>query len=238
MQSLRYLACGGQTEVATIAENLAAVRERIARATQRSGRTGEDVALIVVTKTIDVPRIREAVLAGATDLGENYVQEAAAKQEAIGPGVRWHFIGHLQRNKARQAVGMFTTIQSVDSLALAEEIGRRALACGAPADVLIEVNLAGEATKFGVAPEDALSVARRIGEVAGVRLQGFMGMAPFVEDPKVTRPYFARLRELWDKLPEEQRRWLSMGMSLDFEVAIEEGSNMVRIGTAVFGPRG
>jgi pyridoxal phosphate enzyme (YggS family) len=223
--------------VTSIAESLAAVRERIARAAERSGRSRNDVTLIVVTKTVDVPRIREAVLAGATDLGENYVQEAAAKQEAVGPGPRWHFIGHLQRNKARHAVGLFATIQSVDSLALAEEIGRRALARGAPVDVLIEVNLASETTKFGVASEDALPFAGQVASVAGVRLQGFMGMAPFVDDPRVTGPHFARLRELWDKLPEEQRRWLSMGMSLDFEVAIEEGSNMVRIGTAVFGPR-
>ncbi|MBI2844163.1 MAG: YggS family pyridoxal phosphate-dependent enzyme [Armatimonadetes bacterium] len=224
--------------MATISENLETVHERIARAALGSGRKPEDVTLIVVTKTVGVPRIREAISAGATDLGENYVQEAAEKWQAIGSAVRWHFIGHLQRNKAKDAVRMFTTIQSVDSIRLAEEIGKRAAAIGKVADILIEVNLAGEGTKFGVLPEDALDFAARVSSVAGTRLQGFMGMAPFVEDPENARPYFARMKELWDKLPEEQRHWLSMGMSHDFEIAIEEGSNMVRIGAAIFGPRG
>jgi len=227
----------GRRKVGSIAENLAKVRERIGRAAERAGREADDVTLIVVTKTVDVPRIREAVAAGATDLGENYVQEALPKWEAIGPGVRWHFIGHLQRNKAKQAVRIFSTIQSVDSLPLAIEIGRRALDRGAPADVLIEVNLSGEVSKFGVLPEDALHFAEEASAVPGVRLLGLMGMAPFVDDPEEARPYFARLKGLWDKLRPEQRRWLSMGMSQDFETAVEEGSNMVRIGTAVFGPR-
>lgn len=238
MTSFRYLANGRQAEVATIDENLAAVRERIARFAGRVGRSEDDVTLIVVTKTIDVPRIREAIAAGATDLGENYVQEAVEKWQAIGPAVRWHFIGHLQRNKAKQAAAMFSTIQSVDNLPLAEEIGKRAIARGGAMDILVEVNISGETSKFGVSPEDALGFAEEVAAVQGIRLQGFMGMAPFVEDPEDARPYFARLKELWDKLPEEQRRWLSMGMSHDYEAAILEGSNMVRIGTAIFGPRG
>jgi hypothetical protein len=172
-----------------------------------------------------------------TDIGENYVQEAEAKQREIDPDVRWHYIGHLQRNKARQAVRIFSTIQSVDSLPLAEEIGRRAAVLGSEMDILIEVNLSGEASRFGVIPEDTLSFAEKIAVVSGVRLRGLMGMAPFVANPEATRPYFIRLKELWDKLPKEQRQWLSMGMTNDFEVAIEEGSNMVRIGTAIFGAR-
>lgn len=198
---------------------------------------GSDITLVVVTKTIDTPRIREAISAGATHLGENYVQEAASKWQDLGPAVRWHFIGHLQRNKAVQAVRMFDVIESVDSLHLAEEIGRRAKALGKTPDILIEVNLAGEESKFGVSPEDALSLSEKVSAAEGIRMQGLMGMAPFVDDPEEARPYFACLKELWDKLPKEQRRYLSMGMSHDFEVAIEEGSNMVRIGAAIFGQR-
>lgn len=228
----------GKHIVATIAENLAVVRGRIAEAARKSGRKVEDVTLITVTKTIDIPKIKEAISAGAKDLGENYVQEAIEKIEAIeASDVRWHFIGHLQKNKARQAVGAFSTIQSVDNLPLALEIGKRAKARGIEDDVLIEVNISGEETKYGVSPEDALSFAEEVAEVSGIKLRGLMGMAPFVADPEEARPYFARLKRLWDRLPKEQRRWLSMGMSHDFEAAIEEGSNMVRIGTAIFGSR-
>jgi pyridoxal phosphate enzyme (YggS family) len=223
--------------VATIADNLAVVRERIAEAARQSGRSTEDITLVVVTKTIDVERIHEAISAGATDIGENYIQEAAVKWQTVGSAARWHFIGHLQRNKAKHAVQMFTTIQSVDNLPLAEEIGKRATAIGTEANILVEVNISGEETKYGVPPEDALAFAERVGDTKGIRLRGFMGMAPFVEDPEDARTYFARLKGLWDKLPKEQRQWLSMGMSHDFEVAIREGSNMVRVGTAIFGPR-
>ncbi|HOP80106.1 MAG TPA: YggS family pyridoxal phosphate-dependent enzyme [Armatimonadota bacterium] len=224
--------------MARIAENLAEVKGRIAQAARRSGRTPEDVTLVVVTKKVEVSRILEAISAGATELGENYVQEAVAKWQAIGSaGVRWHFIGHLQKNKVKQAVKVFDLIQSVDSLPLAQEIGKRALDQGRIMDVLIEVRISGEETKHGVSPEDALAFAQEVAQVEGIKLQGFMGMAPFVVNPEEARPYFARLKQLWDKLPLEQRQWLSMGMSHDFEVAIEEGSNMVRIGTAILGPR-
>jgi len=224
--------------LARIAENLAEVKGRIAQAARRSGRTPEDVTLVVVTKKVEVSRILEAISAGATELGENYVQEAVAKWQAIGSaGVRWHFIGHLQKNKVKQAVKVFDLIQSVDSLPLAQEIGKRALDQGRIMDVLIEVRISGEETKHGVSPEDALAFAQEVAQVEGIKLQGFMGMAPFVVNPEEARPFFARLKQLWDKLPLEQRQWLSMGMSHDFEVAIEEGSNMVRIGTAILGPR-
>ncbi len=192
---------------------------------------------MTVSKTIDVERIKEAIAAGATDLGENYVQEALEKWQAIGPAARWHFIGHLQKNKARHAVEAFDMIQSVDSAELAGEIGKRALARGGAVDVLIEINVAEEEAKFGATPSDALALAEQVSTIQGIRLQGFMGMAPFVGDPDDARPYFARLKGLWDKLPKEQRLWLSMGMSHDFEAAILEGSNMVRVGTAIFGAR-
>lgn len=233
-----YLACGRLTLVVKIAENLAEVRGRIVSAAQKAGRSADDVTLIAVTKTIDVPKIMEAISAGVADFGENYVQEATGKCRAIGSAdVRWHFIGHLQSNKVKQAVEMFAMIQSVDSLHLAKEIGRRAAAREADMSVLIEVNISGEETKHGVSPEDALALAEEVAKVEGVKLQGLMGMPPFTTDPEDARPYFARLKEIWDKLPKEQRRRLSMGMSHDFEVAIEEGSNMVRIGTAIFGRR-
>lgn len=226
-----------ETKVTAIAENLENVRKRIARAAERSGRSPEDIRLVAVTKTVSVEAIREAIAAGVTDVGENYVQDALPKWQEIGDKVRWHFIGHLQSNKAKQAVKMFSLIQSVDSIKLAEEIGKRAKDIGLCAEVLIEVNLAKEASKFGVAPEDAAEFAKEVSRVTGVKLVGLMGMAPFVDNPETVRPYFARLKKIWDELPEEQRIWLSMGMSSDFETAIEEGSNMVRIGTAIFGPR-
>jgi len=220
-----------------IAKNLALVRERIARAAEKAGRQPDSVKLVAVTKTVDLPRIREAIAAGVTDVGENYVQEAQAKWREIGDEVTWHFIGHLQRNKAKAAVEFCALIQSVDSVELAREIGRRALALGKTQDVLIEVKLSEEATKFGVDPSAALAFAERVSQIDGIRVQGMMGMAPFLPDPQGARPYFRRLRGLWEELPEIERRYLSMGMTGDFEVAIEEGSNMVRIGTAIFGHR-
>lgn len=234
---LCYLASGGYPKVTTIAENLAAVRERIAYAADRAGRKEGEITLVAVSKTIDAERVREAIAAGATDLGENYIQEALQKWQAIGPAARWHFIGHLQKNKVKLAVEAFDIIESVDSIELAEEIGKRALARDGAMDVLIEVNTAYEESKFGVAPEAALELADRMSAIEGLKIRGFMGMAPIVEDPEEARPYFARLKTLWDRLPIEQRQFLSMGMSHDFEAAILEGSNMVRIGTAIFGPR-
>lgn len=214
------------------------VRDRIEQAARRSGRRGDEITLVVVTKTRPVSEIREAVRAGARDLGENYVQEAESKFGEIGASVRWHMIGHLQRNKARHAVEVFDLIHSVDSEALAREIGRRAEARGRTQEVLVEVNISGEESKSGVKPESALQLAERIAGIDGIRVRGLMGMAPIAADPEETRPYFAKLREIWDKLPDEQREYLSMGMTQDYEVAIEEGANMVRIGTAIFGPRG
>lgn len=224
--------------MSSISENLRIIEDRIDKAAEQSGRRREDITLVTVTKTRGVEQVREAIACGATDLGENYVQEAQDKFAAIGDPVRWHMIGHLQRNKARHAVEFFSLIQSVDSVELAAEIGRRAQGIGKRLDVLVEVKISGEATKFGVDPHATLDLVSNIAQVSGIRVCGLMGMAPFAEDPQNTRPFFGNLKKLWDKLPVEQRLYLSMGMTSDFEVAIEEGSNMVRIGTAIFGPRG
>jgi len=222
----------------SIAENMRSVRERIERAASRAGRRGSDVTLVTVTKTRSIAEIKEAVAAGATDLGENYVQESEEKFSILGKAARWHMIGHLQRNKARHAVEVFDMIHSVDSVDLGREIGRRAAALGKRIDVLVEARISGEATKFGVEPDEAIPLADALSDIEGIRVCGLMGMAPFLPDPEDTRPYFEKLKRLWDKLPDEQRLYLSMGMTHDYEVALEEGSNMVRIGTAIFGPRG
>jgi len=222
----------------SIAENLLKVRERIAEAASRAGTDPAGIALVAVTKTVDVPAIREAIQAGVTDIGENYVQDVVRKFEVVGRAVRWHMIGHLQTNKVRHAVPIFDLIQSVDSIPLAKEIGRRSTAIGKVSQVLVEVNISGEAAKFGVQPQDTAAFCDTLADVEGIELAGLMGIAPFVDDPSAIRRSFVRLRTLWDGLPAEQRKRLSMGMTSDFEIAIEEGSNMVRIGTAIFGPRG
>ena len=221
-----------------ITENLRSVRERIDSAAGKVGRSGDDITLVVVTKTRSVEEIKAVLACGVTDIGENYIQEAEEKYSEINDAVKWHMIGHLQRNKARHAVEIFSMIHSVDNESLAREIGRRAEAAGKYVDVLVEVKISGETTKFGIAPGEALEFVDRISNVSGIRVCGLMGMAPFLPNAEETRPYFSKLKTLWDRLPDEQRLYLSMGMTQDFEIAIEEGSNMVRIGTAIFGPRG
>lgn len=223
--------------MSSIKDNLHSVQERIDAAACKTGRTGSDVTLVAVTKTRSVDEIKEAIACGVTDIGENYVQEACEKYGEIGGAVRWHMIGHLQRNKVRHTVQFADIIHSVDNEALAIEIGRRAEKLGKHVDVLVEVKISGEATKFGVEPDETLELVDKISEVSGIKVCGLMGMAPFEADPENARPYFRMLKKLWDKLPNEQRLYLSMGMTQDFEVAIEEGANMVRIGTAIFGPR-
>jgi pyridoxal phosphate enzyme (YggS family) len=223
-----------------VAENIARVRHRIALAAARAGRSAESVALIAVTKAVDPARIAEAYSAGVRDFGESYVQEALAKvgRPPLDFGdMRWHFIGHLQRNKAKDVVGRFATVQSVDSAALAEELGRRARQAGEAMDILLEIKLDPATTKFGLAPDSTLETAARIAAIPGVRLCGLMGIAPFAEEPEAARPCFRQLAGLYRQLPREARRMLSMGMTGDFEVAIEEGATHVRIGTAIFGKR-
>ncbi|MCS6949772.1 MAG: YggS family pyridoxal phosphate-dependent enzyme [Armatimonadota bacterium] len=220
-----------------IARNVEIVRERIARACERAGRSSESVILIAVSKTVEVARIQQAIAAGVEHFGENYYQEAREKIQSISAPVCWHFIGHLQKNKARGVVPLFEWIHTVDDEELAWEIHRRAQAVGKRQRVLIEVNIAREPQKYGVLPEELWSLVERVVSMPHLQLEGLMGMAPLVEEAEQARPYFAALRRLFEQLPPEHRVHLSMGMTQDFEVAIEEGATMVRLGTAIFGPR-
>ncbi len=229
-----------------IAARWRSVVERVEAAAQRSGRDPQDVTIVAVTKTHPPEVILPAVQAGATDLGENYVQELIAKRdrlEELGAGhVRWHFIGHLQRNKVKYLAPFCFLIHSVDRERLAAEIEKRAAAIGRQQPVLIEVNISGEQTKFGIAPENVIELARYVLKLEHVQLCGLMTMAPYSDDPETSRPIYRALRELRDRLveegiPPENMRHLSMGMTQDFEVAVEEGATIVRIGTAIFGPR-
>lgn len=218
-----------------------AVLARIARAAGRTGRDPASVTLIGVTKGIGDARVREAVAAGLRDLGENRTQEAIPKIAVVGPGPRWHLVGHLQRNKARQAARAFHVIHSLDSLRLAEAVDRAAGEAGRRIPVLIEVNVAGEATKHGLAPGEVADLAAAVRGCRWLDPVGLMTVAPLADDPEEVRPVFRALRALRDRLRAEGAgeafRELSMGMSGDFEVAIEEGATMVRIGRALFGER-
>ncbi len=230
--------------------NIARVRERIAAAARRVGRDPQEITLVAVTKTVPADRIRAAWELGVTDFGENRVQEAVAKiplvipegeAETGRPAPRWHMIGHLQRNKVKRVIPLFDIIHSVDSVRLAREIDRRAGRAEKVMPVLLEVNVAGEATKYGFAPEEVLPAVEEIKELPHLEIQGLMTVPPIAEDPEEVRPHFRRLRELRDELarrfPSLNWHHLSMGMTDDFEVAIEEGATMVRIGRAIFGER-
>ena len=197
--------------------------------------------LVGATKGVDANRVRAAVAAGLREIGENRIQEALPKISALGPGPRWHLIGHLQRNKARPAAEHFEVIHSIDGLATAQAVDHAAGRAGRRIAVLVEVNVAGEAMKYGVPPEAAGALVAAVGACAHLAPVGLMTVAPMTDDPETVRPVFRRLRELRDRLREEGAgqgfRELSMGMSGDFEVAIEEGATMVRIGRAIFGDR-
>jgi pyridoxal phosphate enzyme (YggS family) len=223
----------------TIKENLLRVKESIERAAQKAGRDPKEIKLVAVSKTVEVARIKEAIEAGVSILGENYVQEAQKKIEVIGRPVSWHFIGHLQSNKARYAVRLFDVIHSTDSLPLAEELDRRAEQSGRVIKVMIEVNLSKEATKFGTDEARVLNLAKGIQNLKQLSLEGLMTMPPYFDSPEMSRPYYVALRELKERMTQEgiPMKELSMGMSNDFEVAIEEGATYVRVGTAIFGPR-
>jgi pyridoxal phosphate enzyme (YggS family) len=225
--------------MSSVRENLLDVMRRIGEAARRTGRDPAEIKLVAVSKTVEPARIQEAIEAGASILGENYVQEAQKKIEAIGKPVAWHFIGHLQSNKAKVAVQLFDMIHSLDSIHLAEELNRRAAQADHPLKVLIEVNLAREATKFGTDEEKLFALARRVKELDHLSLEGLMTMPPFFDSPEESRPYFVELRKWKDRMEREgiPVRELSMGMSNDFEVAIEEGATYIRVGTAIFGTR-
>ena len=228
------------SEPAAIRAGLAAVRERIARAAARSGRDPATVRLIAVSKTFEADAVRAAADAGQIDFGENKVQEAKAKIP-LSPGkARWQFIGHLQSNKARDAVELFEMIQGVDSLDLAREISKRCEQASKNMPILLEVNVAGESSKFGYQPERLLAELKELNSLPRITVQGLMTIPPFTTDAEKARPHFRHLRELKAQceavlgLPLPH---LSMGMSGDFETAIEEGATIVRVGTALFGPR-
>jgi len=225
--------------MSTIRENLLRVRERMETAAQKAGRDPKEIELVAVSKTVEVDRIKEAIEAGVSILGENYVQEAEKKVEVLGKPVSWHFIGHLQSNKARYAVRLFDVIHSLDSIPLAEELDRRAAQSDRVIKVMIEVNLSKEATKFGTDEERVLNLARKIRNLDHLLLEGLMTMPPYFDSPEMSRPYYVALRELKDRMIKEgiPLKELSMGMSNDFEIAIEEGATYVRIGTAIFGTR-
>lgn len=224
----------------SVRENLKRVREGIAEAALRSGRRPEEVKLIGATKGVPPERILEAVEAGLDTIGENYVQEAQRKYEVIGDRVKWHMIGRLQSNKAKHAVRLFEVIHSLSSLKLAQELQKRAQKEGRRIRVLVQVNLSGEETKAGVSPEGLPELIRAAVGMPNLEVLGLMTMPPYSEDPEDSRPFFRRLRELRDRLAEGGiiLPELSMGMSNDYQVAVEEGATMVRIGTAIFGPRG
>ena len=217
-----------------VSANVAEVRARIEAAAARAGRDPASVMLIAVSKTFPPAAIAAAVAAGARDIGENRVQEAEGKRAALDTtGVRpvWHLIGHLQTNKVKTALQVFDILHSVDSLRLAEALSRHATA---PIDVLLEVNVGGEASKFGFAPEETLRAVEQVVRLPNLRPRGLMTVAPAVDNPEDVRPVFRRLRELRDAAGLVE---LSMGMTHDFEVAIEEGATMVRVGRAIFGKR-
>jgi PLP dependent protein len=218
------------------------VRERVASACLRSGRSAEEVTLVAVTKGHPPEVVRAILAAGLADVGENRVQELDAKVEAVGrDSARWHLIGHLQRNKVRRALDLADLIHSVDSLRLARKLSDEAVLANRTVEMLVQVNVSGEATKGGVERGDALAGIEQICALPGLRVLGLMTMAPFVDDERVLRSVFAKARELRDAaaaaVPGFRAGHLSMGMSADFEIAIEEGSTIVRLGTVLFGER-
>ncbi|MES2463787.1 MAG: YggS family pyridoxal phosphate-dependent enzyme [Armatimonadota bacterium] len=228
-----------------IAENVVRLRERIANAAARAGRSSEEVLLLGVTKTMRQEAILDAVRCGVTSLGENYVQEAREKIPAVttaadaeGIAVDWHLIGHLQTNKAKYCPELFSIVETVDNFPLAKELAKAASKHSKISQrVLVEVNLSGDPMRAGISPEETIGFCEQLVQIPGIVLEGLMGIAAYNAEAEQSRPAFRRLRSLWDQLPGENRKILSMGMSGDFEVAIEEGTTLIRIGSALFGAR-
>lgn len=228
-------------------KNLSRIKARMARSAARAGRHLQEVCLLAVTKTVGVTEIRKLAALGLTEFGENRVQDAIKKQEEFrreaeySPEIKWHLIGTLQTNKARAAVHNFDLIHSLDRWSLAAELNKHALHAGKKAQVLIQVNVSGEKSKHGLAPEELMEFYQETRNLDGLILCGLMTMAPFTPDPEETRPVFGRLREYFLEIqkrfePGSEWRHLSMGMSNDFEVAIEEGATIIRVGSAIFHP--
>ncbi len=227
----------------TIQQNIERIRNEMADAALGSGRNPQDVRLMGVTKTVDAERIEEAVGAGLRLFGENYVQEAKGKVEKIGrQGIEWHMIGYLQSNKAKYAVHLFDMIHSVSKASQALELDRRSAAASRVTPILIEVNLSGEPSKSGLEPSEVIPFIRSISGYQNVSIRGLMTMPPWFDDPEEARPYFRRLRELSLRITDDviggvEMKELSMGMTQDFRVAVEEGSTIVRVGRGIFGER-
>ena len=226
-----------------IQDRVQLIKQRITQAAQKSGRTAADITIVAASKTVSPEVITHAIEAGLTNIGENKIQEALPKIADLRkkyPKVTWHMLGHLQRNKVRQALEAFDIIQSLDSLRLAEEIQKKAEAKIVP--VLVEVNTSGEESKFGVPLAETIDFVRKISCLGNLCVNGLMTIGPLNPDPERARPGFKKLKKIFDtlcelKLPNTELKYLSMGMSEDFEIAIEEGSNMVRVGRAIFGER-
>ena len=226
-----------------ISENLKIIRERIERAARRAGRNPEEIRLLAVTKEVDPERIIEAARCGVDIFGENYAQERREKhdivEKALEKKIKWHFIGRLQKNKVKYILGRAELIHSLDSLSVAEEINKRAEKLGIKVPVLLEINIGGEEAKGGIRPEQVESFLLELRRFSHITVEGLMTMPPFFDNPEMARPYFIQLGKLRDRLNPRfpSLKELSMGMSGDFEVAVEEGATIVRIGTAIFGPR-
>jgi pyridoxal phosphate enzyme (YggS family) len=226
--------------MSSIAENLARVREQIAQAAGKTGRAVEDTELVAISKTHDAVKVREAIEAGQTLFGESRVQEARVKIPELPSNLRWHFVGHLQKNKIRHALPLFELIHSVDSLALAQDINRIAEEDGLHPRVLLEVNVAGEGSKFGFTPEKLREDLENLLALPRLSILGLMTIPPIANEAEASRKYFVELRELRDRLQTEfhvDLAQLSMGMTQDFAIAVEEGATLVRVGTAIFGER-
>lgn len=225
-----------------IKDQLKEIRAHIKEAVQRTARSEEDITLIAVSKTYPVTAIEEAILEGCTDFGENHVQELMSKIDSVKADVNWHLIGHLQTNKVKYVVGKTSLIHSMDSLKLAQEIQKQSAKRGIVTSVLVEVNVANEATKYGFKPDEVMDVMKILNTMPHIKVKGLMTVAPYVENPEKNRPIFRKLYELSvdiqkQKLDNISTSILSMGMSNDYQIAIEEGATMVRVGTAIFGNR-
>ncbi|MDD5433961.1 MAG: YggS family pyridoxal phosphate-dependent enzyme [Nitrospira sp.] len=226
----------------SIAERLKDIENRIADAAGRVGRNPEEITLVAVSKGFSIDRIREAIEAGVRIFGENKVQELLPKIEGAGRDISWHFIGHLQSNKAKYITGEVTLIHSIDSLKLCEEVNQVAQKRKIIQDILLEVNVSGEKSKFGISPDEVINNVTAISKLENVVLKGLMTIAPYSENPEESRPHFRKLREIRDEIKQagicsHDFGGLSMGMSNDFEVGIEEGATIVRVGSAIFGER-
>ena len=224
----------------TVKENLEKINIKIKKIALRVNKNPDDIKLVAVTKTATIEQVKEVISAGVKMIGENKVQEAQKKYQFFANNIEWHLVGHLQTNKVKFAVEMFDLIHSVDSIKLAKEIDKRSVQFRKITDILIEVNVSGEKTKYGIKPEEIEYFLKEINEFSGIRIRGLMTIAPIVISKEEVRPYFRKLRELSEKInsisiKNVRMDYLSMGMTDDFEIALEEGANMIRIGRGIFG---